>query len=103
MNEIILRLAERCNIPAETVAEWVTEQLIIIQDDRLDDDLIDHVLRIRRLTALGVNLEGVQIILHMRIQIIQHQSERDRIEAEMHQIRRDYEAEIARLMRQISL
>jgi MerR family transcriptional regulator/heat shock protein HspR len=47
----------------------------------LTADELTELRRIRRLTGLGVNLAGVQVILHMRRRIEQLQAEIERLEA----------------------
>lgn len=56
---------------------------------------IERVVHIRRLMRdLGVNLAGVETILHMRDKMEQVQKE---LEEEMHQMREQHEAETRRL------
>jgi MerR family transcriptional regulator/heat shock protein HspR len=47
----------------------------------LTADELTELRRVRRLTSLGVNLAGVEIILRMRRRIVQLQAEIDRLEA----------------------
>lgn len=104
LNELdtLMRIARQCGVSTDTLIEWIREQLVMPGEQPWDDEAIETVRRIRRLTSLGVNVAGVQMILHMRQQLIQHQAEIRHIQQEMEQIRQLHEQEIARLMRQIA-
>jgi DNA-binding transcriptional MerR regulator len=49
-------------------------------DDSLTEDDLAELRRIRRLTDLGVNLAGVEVILHMRRRMKELQAELGRLE-----------------------
>ena len=104
LNELdtLMRIARQCGVSTDTLIEWVREQLVMPGEQHWDDEAIETVRRIRRLTTLGVNTAGVQMILYMRQQLIQHQAEISRIQQEMDELRRFHEQEIARLMRQLA-
>ena len=56
---------------------------------------IEKLRQIQRLTdELGVNLAGVEVILHMRQMI-------EQMQRDMERMKREYEAEIERLKRQV--
>ncbi len=70
--------ASLAHISPRTVRRYM--QLGLIRSVLTVDDLVE-LRRVRRLTSLGVNLGGVDIILRMRRQIEQLQAEIDRLEA----------------------
>ncbi|HVO42496.1 MAG TPA: MerR family transcriptional regulator [Aggregatilineales bacterium] len=102
MTDRLVILAEQCGVDVATLSEWLDEQLIVLSDDAIDDEMLERVRRIRRLTTLGVNLPGVEMILYMRTQILDYQTRLGQLETEMRQLQRQYEADIARLMREYS-
>jgi hypothetical protein len=61
---------KRTGLPPQVVEECVERRLI--REPLTDADLL-RLRRIRRLQELGVNLQGIEIILHMRrrIQVLQ--------------------------------
>ena len=100
--ETLIRIAHQCGVSTDLLVEWVREQLVASRDHEWDEETVETVRRIRRLTTLGVNTAGVQMILYMRQQVIQHQTELQRIREEMDQLRQLHAQEIARLMRQLA-
>jgi DNA-binding transcriptional MerR regulator len=102
VTDLLVILAEQCGVDVTTLSEWLDEQLIVLSEGALDDEVLERARRIRRLTALGVNLPGVEIILHMRAEILDYQTRLEQLEEEMRRLQRQYEAEIARLMRKFS-
>jgi hypothetical protein len=62
----ITTAVRRTGLSEELVQECVTRE--IVTDPLTDEDVIE-LRRIRRLQDLGVNLPGIEIILHMRQQI----------------------------------
>ena len=104
LNELdtLMRIARQSGVSTDTLIEWIREQLIMPGEQPWDDEAIETVRRIRRLTNLGVNVAGVQMILYMRQQLIQHQSDIRRIQQEMNQLRQLHEQEVARLIRQFA-
>src|SRR5262249_11426002 len=100
--DTLMRIARQCGVSTDTLIEWVREQLVMPGEQQWDDEAIETVRRIRRLTTLGVNTAGVQMLVYMSRQVIQHQAEVTRIQQEMDELRRFHEQEIARLMRQLS-
>jgi DNA-binding transcriptional MerR regulator len=101
-SDVLAQAARQCGVSPETLTEWIQEQLIPLHDDQWDDEAIETARRIRRLTALGVNLAGVEIVLYMRQEIMRHQAEAMRFQEEMEQIRTSYEQKLRELMRQLS-
>jgi len=100
--DTLIRIARQCGVSTDILIEWIREQLIMPGEQPWDDEALETVRRIRRLTNLGVNVAGVQMILFMRQRVIQHQAEISRIQQEMEQLRQLHEQEIARLMRELS-
>ena len=64
--------SRRTGLAPRTVRRYVRRQLV---SDELTEAELAELRRIRRLTALGVNLAGVEIILRMRRQIQELQAE----------------------------
>ncbi len=64
-------------------------------------DLIE-LRRIRRLQMLGVNLEGIEIILRMRRQILARQSEIKALKDEIETTRTRFERELRNLQRRLA-
>ncbi len=67
-NEIITITvaARRSGLTTRTVRRYVRRGLV---RERLTEEDLAELRRIRRLTGLGINLCGVEVILHMRRQI----------------------------------
>src|SRR5258708_12646658 len=99
--QALMQVAHRCGVATDVLMEWMRERLIVVDDNRWDDETVETVRRIKRLTALGLNLPGVEVALYMRQQLIQHQQQMSRIEEEMRQLRRIHEQQIAPLIHQI--
>jgi MerR family transcriptional regulator/heat shock protein HspR len=70
--------ARRTGLSPRTVRRYVRRGLL---DEALSEDELAELRRIRRLTGLGVNLAGVEIILNMRRQIEQLQGEVARLQS----------------------
>jgi len=70
--------ARRTGVSPRTVRRYVRRGLV---RDPFTEGELAELRRIRRLTDLGVNLAGVEIILHMRRQIVQLQAEVARLRA----------------------
>ena len=102
MTDLVVILAEQCGVDVVTLSEWLNEQLIVLSEGELNDEVLERARRIRRLTDLSVNLPGVEIILHMRAEILDYQTRIEQLEEAMRQLQHQYEAEIARLMREFS-
>jgi MerR family transcriptional regulator/heat shock protein HspR len=64
--------ARRTGLSPRTVRRYVRRGLL---GETLSEDELIELRRIRRLTDLGVNLAGVEVILNMRRQIEQLQAE----------------------------
>ncbi|MEP7287783.1 MAG: hypothetical protein ABI947_18670 [Chloroflexota bacterium] len=100
VQDLLAQIAEQSGVTPEILTEWLHEQVVIVQE--WDEESLETVRRIRRLTSLGVNLEGVEIVLHMRQELLVHQSRVKDLEAEIQHIRDSHVQEIARLMRQFA-
>ena len=94
--QALIQVAHQCGVSTDLLHEWLQENLIPLRNNEWDDEAIETVKRIRRLTALGVNTAGVEIVLYMREQILRTQQEHEAL-------RSRYEREISRLMRQLSI
>jgi MerR family transcriptional regulator/heat shock protein HspR len=70
--------ARRAGVGPRTVRRYIRRGLA---SEILTDDDLAELRRIRRLTDLGVNLAGVEIILRMRRQIEELQAEMARLQA----------------------
>ena len=70
--------ARRTDVEPRVVRHCV--QLGLVSERLTEADLVE-LRRVRRLTNLGVNLAGVEIILRMRRQIEELQAEMERLEA----------------------
>jgi len=80
-------LAARCGVPPATIRRYERFGLVSPRVEagtaRYGEGDIERVLRIRRLTAdLGVNLAGVEVVLHMREQILLLRNELDALRRE---------------------
>jgi MerR family transcriptional regulator/heat shock protein HspR len=72
--------ARRCRLPPSTVRRYVRRGLV--EKPLVEEDLA-RLRRIRRLTRLGINLAGVEVILRMRRRIMELEDERVRLEAQL--------------------
>ncbi|OQY20512.1 MAG: MerR family DNA-binding transcriptional regulator [Chloroflexi bacterium] len=69
--------SRRTGLAPRTVRRYIRRQLV---SQTLTEAELAELRRIRRLTALGVNLAGVEIILRMRRRIEELQAEVERLE-----------------------
>jgi MerR family transcriptional regulator/heat shock protein HspR len=69
--------ASRTHLSPRTVRRYIRRGLV---EDSLTEDDLAKLRRIRRLTDLGVNLAGVEVVLHMRGRIEELQAEIRRLE-----------------------
>jgi MerR family transcriptional regulator/heat shock protein HspR len=69
--------ARRAGLSNRTVRRYIQRGLI---EEPLTVSDIATLRRIRRLRSLGVNLVGVEVILHMRVQIVELWHELKRLE-----------------------
>ena len=70
--------ARQSGVTSHTVRRYVRRGLVQIP---LTESSLAELRRIRRLTDLGVNLAGVEVILRMRRRIEHLQAEVDRLQA----------------------
>jgi MerR family transcriptional regulator/heat shock protein HspR len=70
--------AHRASLSPRTVRRYVQRGLV---GEMLTEADLAELRRVRRLTDLGVNLAGVEIILRMRRQIEELEAEVERLEA----------------------
>ena len=64
-------------LSSQAVEECVARQLVVAP---LSDADLSELRRIRRLQELGVNMPGIEIVLHMRRRIQALQAELDRLD-----------------------
>jgi DNA-binding transcriptional MerR regulator len=76
----ITAAARRCRVTVATVRRYVDRGLL---EEPLTEQDLATLRRIRRLTGLGINLAGVEVILYMRQRIEELQAEIARLEALM--------------------
>lgn len=74
----IASAARRSRLTITTVRRYVHRGLV--EEPITEADLVT-LRRVRRLTGLGINLAGVEVVLHMRRQIEALRSELDRLRA----------------------
>jgi len=74
--------ARRTGLSTRTVRRYVRRGLV---NRTLTEEELAELRRIRRLTSLGINLAGVEIILRMRRQIEELQAHIARLEARLTQ------------------
>ena len=101
--QMLIQIAHQCSVTTDMLHEWLQEQLIPLRDNQWDDEAIETVRRIRRLTALGVNTPGIEIVLHMRQELLRFSQEMQQAQQRQDELRSRYEREISQLLRQLSL
>jgi MerR family transcriptional regulator/heat shock protein HspR len=74
----ITTAAHRTGLSPHTVRRYVQRGLVC---ETLTEDDLAELRRIRRLTDLGINLAGVEVILRLRRQIEELQAEIDRLQS----------------------
>jgi DNA-binding transcriptional MerR regulator len=100
--QMIIRVAHQCGVTTEALHEWLQEHLIPLRDNQWDDEAIETVRRIRRLSALGINTAGIEVALYMRQQMIQFQQDMLRLQQQHEEMQARYEAQIRQLMKDLS-
>jgi hypothetical protein len=105
MRELVLA-SRQAHIEVDLLLECVQRRLIPLERGWTQES-IEYACRVRRLMALGVNIQGVEVAFHMRQQIIEMQQEMAQLREEMQQLREAmqqlreaHDRELARLMRQ---
>jgi len=68
----------RSGLTQEIVQECVRRE--IVREPLTEEDLVE-LRRIRRLRELGVNMPGIEVILHMRRRVLDLQAEAERRQA----------------------
>lgn len=101
MKELV-RVARAARVETDLLVECVQRQIIVLEDGRWNDDAIVQARRVRRLMKLGVNLQGVEVVVRMRHRALELHNELERLQAEMDALRRRHEEEVSRLLREIS-
>lgn len=72
----ISKAANRAGLESQVVRHCVSVGLV---RERLTEEDLAELRRVRRLTALGVNMPGVEIILRMRRQVLELRAELERL------------------------
>jgi DNA-binding transcriptional MerR regulator len=85
---LLTECVERRLLPMED-AEWGYEAYIV-------------ACRIRRLSDLGVNIQGIEVALHMRERLLEMQEQLEQVRTELDRMRGERDREIARLLRELS-
>jgi MerR family transcriptional regulator/heat shock protein HspR len=68
--------ARRTGVSSRTIRRYIERGLI---DEKLTEEHLIRLRRIRRLTGLGINLAGVEVVLHMRRQLEEMRTELERL------------------------
>lgn len=76
----ITQAANRAGLEIRVVRHCIELELV---DERLTEDDLAELRRVRRLASLGVNLPGIEIILRMRRRIERLQDELARLESHL--------------------
>jgi hypothetical protein len=97
----LVRAARQAHIEVDLLLECVQRRLIPLERGWTQES-VECACRVRRLMALGVNIQGVEVAFHMRQQIVDMQQEMVYLREEMQQMREAHERELARLMRQLA-
>lgn len=100
--EALVRAARAARVETDFLLECLRRQIIALENDVWDERAIQAACRARRLAGLGVNMQGLEIIFHMRRQMIMLRQEMAAMEAEMQRARQAHEREVARLLREIT-
>src|SRR5258707_6872542 len=100
--QVIIQFDHQCGVTTEALHEWLQERLIPLRDNQWDDEAIETVRRIRRLSALGINLAGIEVALYMRQQMIHFQQELLSVQQQQDEMLARYEAQIRQLMDDLS-
>jgi hypothetical protein len=82
--------------------ECVERRLLPTEGDTWGDEAYLVACRVRRLSQLGVSIQGIEIVLDMRRRLLDVQSELDAMRAELLRLQRERDSEVARLMREMT-
>ena len=92
--EMIVRVARASGLETEVVFECIERRVLLhpeeaapSEPDRWEEEAVAQLLRVRRLRALGVNMQGVEVISHMRRRLIAMREARDELERELEELR----------------
>jgi len=100
--QVVMRIAHRAGLGSRLLVQCVERRLLPSRGPDWDREAYAVACRVRRLTSLGVNMQGVEMVLHMRRRILEMQRELAALRAEMEDLHCAQEREIARLMRQLA-
>lgn len=100
--EALVAAARRARMDVTLLVTCVERNLIPLDERGWTDEAVDSARRVRRLMGLGVNLEGVEVVFHMRRRLLRLQSEQARLRAEIEALRAAHERELSRLLRDLA-
>lgn len=100
--ESLLRLAREADIEADLLLECVDRRLIVLSGEAPDDELVEAARRVRRLHGMGVSMQGVEVIVHMRTRMLDLHLEMAALRDEMEQLAEVHAQELARLMNELA-
>lgn len=75
----LVAYARRARVEAWRILEYVERRIVPPPSPAWSEDEVEILRRVRRLSALGVNLAGIEVILHMRSRLDQLLLERERL------------------------
>jgi hypothetical protein len=94
----LFRAAREARIEVGVLIECVERRLVPMPEADWDDEALEVLRRARRMQALGLNLAGVEVALHMRARVRALAEQVARLENELLRSRREHEMEISRLL-----
>lgn len=100
--QALLRIARLAGVESQTLFDWVREELVLPSSQGWDEATLEQVQRIRRLSELGLNAEGIEVALHMREAILQLRAEIAALQQQLHELQRQHERQLAQLIREIA-
>jgi hypothetical protein len=100
--EVLVRIARQAGMDNRLLTECIERRLLPTEGEEWEEEAYLVACRIRRLTSLGVNIQGMEVVLHMRRRQLSLQRELDRLRSELTALRRARDREMARLLRELS-
>jgi hypothetical protein len=100
----LMRAAHRARVEAGLLLDLMERRVLPARprDENWLEEVVDTATRARRLMGLGVNIQGVEVVLHMRRRMVSLRSEMDELRREMRRLQREHEREMARLLRELA-
>ncbi len=100
--ETLLRIARRARLDSHLLIECFERRLLPTEGERWREVAYLVACRVRRLSRLGVNMQGVEVVLNMRRRIVEMQREMASLRMELRRTRLERDRELSRLMRELS-